>query len=54
MISLFFAGGQALVHPLQVEYIQGVIQARLTDCSNPLTEVIFGLICNFYCRFFVF
>ncbi|KAE8748234.1 hypothetical protein FOCC_FOCC005073, partial [Frankliniella occidentalis] len=32
-------GGQPLVHPLQVEYVQDLIQARLADNPNSLNEV---------------
>ncbi|KAK3931598.1 Mediator of RNA polymerase II transcription subunit 14 [Frankliniella fusca] len=32
-------GGQPLVHPLQVEYVQDLIQARLADNNNSLNEV---------------
>lgn len=40
--------GKALVHSLQVQYIHQLIQARLVDNPNPLTEVYNCL--HFFCQ----
>ncbi|XP_060525569.1 mediator of RNA polymerase II transcription subunit 14 [Cylas formicarius] len=40
--------GKALVHPLQVQYIHQLIQARLVDNLQPLTEVYNCL--HFFCQ----
>uniref|UniRef100_A0A1B6LA62 Mediator of RNA polymerase II transcription subunit 14 n=1 Tax=Graphocephala atropunctata TaxID=36148 RepID=A0A1B6LA62_9HEMI len=40
--------GKALVHPLQVQYVHQVVQARLVDNPNPLTEVYNCL--HFFCQ----
>ncbi|XP_075216285.1 mediator complex subunit 14 isoform X2 [Lycorma delicatula] len=40
--------GKALVHSLQVQYIHQVVQARLVDNPNPLTEVYTCL--HFFCQ----
>jgi len=36
---IFFSEGKSLVHPLQVQYVHQVLQARLADNPTPLTEV---------------
>lgn len=43
-----FVDGKALVHPLQVQYVHQVLQARLVDNPNPLTEVYNCL--HFFCQ----
>lgn len=40
--------GKALVHQLQVQYVHQVVQARLVDNPNPLTEVYTCL--HFFCQ----
>ena len=44
----FFEDGKALVHSLQVQYIHQVVQGRLVDNSQPLTEVYNCL--HFFCQ----
>nr|CAD7429019.1 unnamed protein product [Timema monikensis] len=41
-------GGKALVHPLQVQYIHQVLQTRLVDNAQPLTEVYNCL--HYFCQ----
>lgn len=43
-----FSGGKALVHHLQVSYIQQVLQARLVDSANALEEVYTCL--HYFCQ----
>jgi hypothetical protein len=45
---LCFSDGKALVHSLQVQYIHQVIQSRLVDNPQPLTEVYNCL--HFFCQ----
>lgn len=45
---LFFLGGKPLVHSLQVQYIHQLIQARLVENPQPLTEVYNTL--HFFCQ----
>nr|XP_018906970.1 PREDICTED: mediator of RNA polymerase II transcription subunit 14 isoform X1 [Bemisia tabaci] len=40
--------GKSLVHPLQVQYIHQLLQARLVDHPNPLAEVYHCL--HFFCQ----
>ncbi|XP_029672240.1 mediator of RNA polymerase II transcription subunit 14 isoform X4 [Formica exsecta] len=40
--------GKALVHPLQTRYVHQVIQSRLAESSNPLSEVYFVL--HYFCQ----
>ncbi|KAL6442114.1 hypothetical protein ACFW04_002431 [Cataglyphis niger] len=40
--------GKALVHPLQTRYVHQVIQSRLAESTNPLSEVYFVL--HYFCQ----
>ncbi|XP_066584073.1 mediator of RNA polymerase II transcription subunit 14 isoform X2 [Prorops nasuta] len=40
--------GKALVHPLQTRYVHQVVQSRLAESSNPLSEVYHIL--HFFCQ----
>ncbi|XP_053982530.1 mediator of RNA polymerase II transcription subunit 14 isoform X1 [Hylaeus anthracinus] len=40
--------GKALVHPLQTRYVHQVVQSRLADSSNPLSEVYHIL--HYFCQ----
>lgn len=40
--------GKALVHPLQTRYVHQVIQSRLAESSNPLSEVYYIL--HYFCQ----
>ncbi|XP_029175200.1 mediator of RNA polymerase II transcription subunit 14 isoform X4 [Nylanderia fulva] len=40
--------GKALVHPMQTRYVHQVIQSRLAESTNPLSEVYFFL--HYFCQ----
>lgn len=48
LINRFFLDGKNLVHSLQVQYIHQLIQSRLVDNPQPLTEVYNCL--HFFCQ----
>lgn len=47
-INFVFLGGKPLVHSLQVQYIHQLIQSRLVENPQPLTEVYNCL--HFFCQ----